>query len=147
METQVNPHSSEFVSAVRLTSGVHEVTLEAADSAAQEAARIGAAVFVLSTEGASTRAEFFDAVRTNLPLDPPLIGSRSWDALSDSLWGGIDSVDASAVVIIWKGASDLRRNASDEFEIAMAVLRDLTSSLGNWEDTDGEPKRVCVYVV
>src|SRR5207237_6274213 len=93
-----------------------------------------------------TRADFFEQVRGDLPLDPPLIGSQSWDALADSLWGGIDSADASVVAIIWKGASDLRRNAPEDFAIAMSVFRDLASSLAKWEDTDGEPKKVCVYV-
>jgi len=130
-----------------LIPGVHEVTSEEAASAVQEASSTGAMVFALSSEGASTRADFFDAVRASLPLDPPLIGSRTkWEALSDSLWGGIDELDSSVVVIIWTGASDLHRNAPDDFATAMAVLRDLTSSLGKWEDTAGEPKQVCVYV-
>jgi hypothetical protein len=146
METQVILHSSGSGSAMAFIPGVHEVSPEEAASASLAASSAGARVFAFSTEGASSRADFFSAVRANLPLDPPLIGSRSWDALSDSLWGGIDGLDASIVVITWAGASDLHQNAPEDFAIAMAVLRDLTSSLGKWEDTDGEPKQVCVYV-
>lgn len=146
METLVTLHSSGFVSMVALVPGVHEVTSEQAASAVVEASKVGARVFALSTERASSGADFFNAVRASLPLDPPLMGLRSWDALSDSLWGGIDRIDASIVVITWTGASDLRLNAPDDFAIAMNVLGDLASSLGRWDDTDGEPKQVCVYV-
>jgi hypothetical protein len=129
-----------------LVPGVHEVTPDVAASAVREASALGARVFVLSSEGASTRADFFDAVRASLPLDPPLFGSRSWDALEDSVWGGIDAFDESVIVITWTGASDLRRNAPDDFAIAMGVFRQLTSSLGSPEYTCGKPKQVCVYV-
>jgi hypothetical protein len=131
---------------VALRSGVHEVSAGVADAAAQEASRTGAQLFCVSRQETPSRAAFFDAVRAGLPLDPPLVGSKSWDALSDSLWGGLDALEASVVVITWTGASDLRRDAPEEFGIAMRVLRDLVTSLGSWEDTNGEPKQVCIYV-
>jgi Barstar (barnase inhibitor) len=87
---------------VTLIPGVHEVSAEDVHAAAVEGSNSGATVFVLSSEGASSRADFFDAVRTGLRLDPPLIGSKSWDAFSDSLWSGIDGVDSSVVVITWR---------------------------------------------
>jgi hypothetical protein len=37
--------------------------------------------------GIADRAGFFTAIKSVMPLDPPLMGGRSWDALSDSLWG------------------------------------------------------------
>jgi hypothetical protein len=129
-----------------LNPGVHEVNTAELESAVVEASTTGAPVFALSTGGSSTRADFFDAVRASLPLDPPLIGSKSWDALSDSIWGGIDGIDAPVLLITWTGAADLRRTAPEEFAVAMSVLRNLSASLGKWEDTDGEPKQVCVYV-
>ncbi len=140
MEMTVNPHSSGYGNEMTLVRGVHEVSAAEIESAVQVALTMRAATFSLSTKGASTRADFFDAVRASLPLDPPLVGSKSWDALSDSLWGGIDGVDTSIVLITWTGAADLQRASPDDFDTAMAVLRDLTSSLGNWEDTAGEPK-------
>jgi hypothetical protein len=130
----------------RLIPGVHEVTSEELAAASAGAASTGATVLSLSSEGASTRADFFDAVRESLPLNPPLMSSRSWDALSDSLWEGIYRLDAPVVAILWTGASDLRRNAPDDFAIAIAVLRDMASSLGNENDTNGEPRQVCIYV-
>jgi Barstar (barnase inhibitor) len=142
----VTPISFGYGNAMTLLPGINEVTPEEADAAKDEAIRTGASVFVISTAGAANRADVFDRVRASLPLDPPLVGSKSWDALADSLWGGVDSLDASVVVIIWSGASDLRRNAPEDFMIATTIFRDVASSLGKWVDTDGEPKQVCVYL-
>lgn len=129
-----------------LTAGVHEVTGVGADLAAAEAEAAGARVFELVTTDASDRADFFDAVRAALPLDPPLTQSTNWNALADSLWNGIDSLDDQTIVITWRGAADLRVRSPRDFAMAMAVLGDVASSLGSWEHTNGEPKEVCVYV-
>jgi barstar (barnase inhibitor) len=110
------------------------------------ASTIGAAMFSLSTRGAATRADFFDAVRASLPLNPPVVGSEVWDALSDSLWEGIYEVDAPTVLITWTGAADLQRASPEGYAIAMEVFRDLVSTLGNEKYTVGKPKQVCVYV-
>jgi hypothetical protein len=44
---------------------------------------------------------FFEAMKALLPLDPPLVGNRSWDALSDSLWSGLDQLAADNIAIVW----------------------------------------------
>ncbi len=102
-------------------------------------------MFSLSTRGAATRADFFDVVRASLPLDPPQIG-KSWDALLDSVWGGMYEVGASIVLITWTGAADLQRASPEDYAIAMEVFRDLVSTLGNEKYTVGKPKQVCVYI-
>jgi hypothetical protein len=104
-----------------------------------------AQLLILTTAGADSQAAFFDAVRRELPLDPPLVGSRSWDALSDSLWGGLDLLEAGVVVILWRGAADFQRAAPTEFGMAVTVLQDVTESLASVESTDGRPKKVCIY--
>ena len=106
----------------------------------------GAAVFDLVTAGGSIRQAFFDAVGGALPLDPPLVGSRSWDALSDSVWGGLDSLDTRAIVITWRDASTFKDVAPWEFEIASSILHDLVKRLASWEATYGEPKQVSVLL-
>ncbi|WP_211272879.1 hypothetical protein, partial [Kitasatospora setae] len=45
--------------------------------------------YPVDTTGVATRAALFDAIRHALPLDPPLLGHHSWDALEDSLFGGL----------------------------------------------------------
>lgn len=139
-------HLSGFDSEMALVPGVHAVSVADIEAAVRVASTMGAAIFAFSTQGASTRADFFDAVRASLPLDPPLVGSRSWDALSDSLWGGIEALDASIVLITWTGAADLQKATPYDYDTAISVLWDLTSSLGHQEEAASEPKLVSVYV-
>ncbi len=142
----MTPHSSESENQMALVPGVHEVSEADLASAARVASTVGAAIFSLSTTGAATKADFFDAVRASLPLNPPVVSSRSWEALSDSLWEGLYEAGAALIVITWTGAADLRSASPADYDIAIEVLRDVVSSLGNEKSTVGKPKQVCVYV-
>ncbi|MBA9007219.1 barstar family protein [Thermomonospora cellulosilytica] len=104
-------------------------------------------VYSISTAGRSDRRGFFDAVRESLPLDPPLAGSRSWDALADSLWGGINSLGGPSVLIIWRGSAGFRELSPDEYGMACDVLNDVAESLGDPAATAGDPKNVTVFIV
>jgi len=72
-----------------LTAGFHEVPCRDIPGVLDEATRQGVAVFTLSTAGRTDQEAFFAAVRETLPLDPPLGLRTVWDALSDSIWGGL----------------------------------------------------------
>jgi hypothetical protein len=103
-------------------------------------------VFVLP-HGISDRASFFGGVRTACPLDPPLIGDRVWDALSDSLWSGLDAVDDGKIAIIWPDSTLMARLAPEEFSIAQDILADITESLADNKATVGHPKQVAVLLL
>ncbi|MGC5033948.1 barstar family protein [Micromonospora sp. DT229] len=104
------------------------------------------AVFVILTGGREGREAFFDTVRATLPLDPPLQSSRSWDALSDSLWEGLIQLDSDGIVIAWSDAADFKDVSPTEYETALAVLGDVVESIGDSVGTCGRPKMVSVYV-
>ncbi|MEM9067995.1 MAG: barstar family protein [Myxococcota bacterium] len=77
-------------------------------------------------EDPQTKGEFFDEVKRLFDLDPPLVGWDSWDALSDSLWGGLDRMEAPLVALIWRGGA--KTNAAYA-ELGRAVLRDVSENL------------------
>lgn len=54
----------------------------------------------------TTKERFFEAVNASLPLDPPHV-SHDWDALDDSLFGGLLGLNNPAVDIIWPFANDV----------------------------------------
>lgn len=112
----------------------------------RQAERAGYAIFVLPSEGISDRASLFDAVRATFPLDPPLIGSRSWDALSDSLWEGLHEHHARRILILWPSTRAIATAASADFEMALNVLEDVASSLADPRATRDSPKEVAVLV-
>ncbi|EOD58969.1 barstar family protein [Amycolatopsis vancoresmycina] len=118
----------------------------AIDEVLEEATASGAATYVLSVPEPADRAAFFDAVRTTFPLDPPLIGSRSWDALSDSLWEGLRTLDAPRVVIVWRDAEIMSKTHPDDYQTAVAVLEDITATLADAKAAIGSTKIVTVYI-
>jgi hypothetical protein len=103
-------------------------------------------VFVISTAGRFGREAFFDSVRAALPLDPPLESSRSWEALSDSLWEGVRSLESNSAVIVWPDASEFREHNPKDYEIALSILTDLVESISDSVATGGRPKMVSVYL-
>ena len=132
---------------MELLTGVHRATPIEAEEVRRRAAEIGAPIYLLSTLGASSRADLFNRVRESLPLDPPVVGNTVIDALSDSLWGGLYSAGRETVVVIWEGSSDLAKNAPKEFEITLEMFRDIASTVAQPKYTGGQPKSVCVYLV
>nr|WP_238153914.1 barstar family protein [Streptomyces xinghaiensis] len=89
---------------------------------------------------------FFDAVRRTLPLDPPLAGWRSWDALADSLWEGIHVLERDRVVLLWPDAASFAEASPEEFRTAVDVVTDVAESLSEEKPTVGRPTDLCVYI-
>jgi hypothetical protein len=109
-----------------------------------DAERAGFTVFVLPD--VVDRASFFDAVRATFPLDPPLLGNRSWDALEDSLWEGLYTHPAHRIAILWPSTRAMETAASAELEIALEVLAHVAQSLADPRFTCGAPKEVAILV-
>jgi Barstar (barnase inhibitor) len=131
---------------MNIEKGYFDVDASTAEQIATWCNSNGGRVFRLSGAG-STKGEFFNAVRESLPLDPPLHSNRSWDALADSLWSGLDKIDENSIVILWLAASQLEKYAPDDFAIASSILKDLPESLANPALTIGPTKRLVVLRV
>lgn len=54
----------------------------------------------------NTKERFFEAANASLPLDPPNV-LHDWDALQDSLFGGLLRSGARFVDIVWPFANDV----------------------------------------
>lgn len=111
-----------------------------------EATRQGFTTFVLPGSGVVDSSSFFDAVRGSLPLDPPLLGSFSWDALSDSLWEGLYQHPSRRLAIIWPGAGEMEAQAPSDFELALNVLNDVANLLADKRATVGATKQLSIVV-
>lgn len=115
------------------------------DYVADEARRAGLRVYKLNTGDGGGREAFFEAVAT-LPLDPPVRSSRSWDALADSIWEGLRRLSDHRIAIIWLDATDFRRLAEVDFEVANFILRDLSESLADPRMTCKASKKVSIFI-
>lgn len=88
---------------------------------------LGWSVFELI--GVETAQAFFHAAMQALPMDPAISGRVNWNALSDSLFGGIDASIKKRVAIVWHGADLLLETDPESFSIAQIVLADVSDCL------------------
>ena len=131
---------------VEIKQGLRRIEALDVEATRRDAELAGYTTFVLPESGIVDRASFFDAVRATFPLDPPLMGSRSWDALSDCLWEGLYAHAARRIAILWPSTRVMANSASDDFEIALNVLADVANSLADPLVTRDNPKEVAVLV-
>jgi hypothetical protein len=131
---------------MELKTGLHHVSATDLDEIVRGARLGGWTLFELDGRQICDRPSFFDSIRDSLPTDPPLSSNRSWDALSDSLWGGLDVHPAMRILIVWRDAHRMAAAAAADQAMALEMLEELALSLGRPEDTDGRPKMVCVLV-
>ena len=104
----------------------------------------GLDLYHISTPTGSNVSEFFDSVRSTLPLDPPLV-SNNWDAFIDSLDSGVADLESPGAVIIWADAHNLSRVLPDDSRVAMACLARVTEHVADSDQTS-RPKILSVFV-
>jgi barstar (barnase inhibitor) len=104
----------------------------------------GYRVYLLETGSSADREAFFSAVREVLPLDPPMVSSRSWEALSDSLWEGLVELAESQVVITWPDAYKMKSTSPRDYKMAISVLGDVVGYLREPRSV-GNPVILAIY--
>jgi hypothetical protein len=126
--------------------GVYELRPADLETAASAEARAGATVFRLPS-GITSKAGFFDGICGSLPLDPPLMRVTDvWDALHDSLSGGLMEVDEPRIVIVWHDSETLIQADPDAGRIALEILSELPRTLCDADLTAGCTKEVVVLL-
>ncbi|KAB1587793.1 barstar family protein [Burkholderia cepacia] len=95
--------------------------------------------------GIASIDQFYDAIRSNCPLAPPLHSNRSWDALADSLWSGLDELEDEKIAIFWPNSDRMKKAESDAFAIATDILADLCASLADQNRTASGTKALVVF--
>ena len=102
-------------------------------------------VYVIDGAPASGAA-LHEAVRASLPQDPPLGPTPHWDALLDSVWGGIGALGEKRVAIVWLGSSQLERGDPDAYRIAKEILTDIVFGLADPKFSAGDTTRLLVFL-
>lgn len=70
--------------------------------------------------------------------------NRSWDALADSLWGGLHGLADQKIVVAWTDAFLMKLHSPQEFSVAIQILSELTESFSSPEVTAGATKELLV---
>ena len=101
--------------------GVHWLSTDRLDAEIGTLGAGNAAIFELPT-GIGSADEFFEQCCARLPMDPPFEKyhrqpsgrlERHWDALDDSLSGGLATVAEDTVIIVWRDPGTLAAQDAD----------------------------------
>lgn len=102
---------------------------------------------VFSLGLASDAPSFFAQAKKVFPLDPPISGRVHWDALSDSLWGGLDACNAPKIALVIRDMTEFRDSNRQEYEVALSCLIDAASEVEAEKKSEGYNNAEIVVVV
>ena len=123
--------------------GLYVTDSDEAKRIAEECVR-GDWLVVFLPAGIASKEQFFDAIRSTCPLDPPLCSNRSWDALADSLSSGLDEIEHERIAIFWPNSDCLSAVEPEAFAIATDILIDLCVARADPDVTGSRAKTLLV---
>lgn len=104
--------------------GVHIRTSVPVDVLMAALADAGWPVFVIGGAPRSAR-EFIAAVSEAIPTDPLLGRNEGWDALSDSVFGGLRTLPGERAAIVWPESTRLALSDHEAYRTACEIFRHL----------------------
>ncbi|MEM1416330.1 MAG: hypothetical protein AAGH15_15585 [Myxococcota bacterium] len=134
---------------IPLQHGIHIVTRTASEVASRKrvAEAEGWRVYTL-VPTIRTADDVFAAVGRSLPLNPPPpeqpSPARSWDAMSDSLFGGFDGLVTDRVLLHFPGLGE--HTEAYAYRMTREVLADVSETLSSDDFTQGNPTELCVWL-
>ncbi|HUS34643.1 MAG TPA: hypothetical protein VM680_04750 [Verrucomicrobiae bacterium] len=130
-----DPHET-----IEFNSGLNNVSAFDVEALRAQLEQCGYAVFVLPAN-LDTRRAIFEAIRSTLPLDPPL-QNEIWDALSDSLFYGLLDHPSQRLAILWPSTRSPSPTA--DVTAALEILSDVALGLLDSQTTRGKPKHLAI---
>ncbi|ACX86914.1 barstar family protein [Pectobacterium parmentieri] len=73
--------------------------------------------------------DVFDEIKASLPLDPPLYSLCNFDAFSDSLFGGLDSLGEHKICVFLVDLKNALKNDDENYSVILDILSDNVSYL------------------
>jgi hypothetical protein len=102
-------------------------------------------LFVLP-DGMSSKEQFIRGMQMALPLDPPIC-PINWDAVSDSIWGGLEFLAEAKILIVWPNSSLMRASVPGDADIAVDILAALPGDFADPVPTAGSVKEIAVILI
>ncbi|MEI7410016.1 barstar family protein [Pectobacterium aroidearum] len=84
--------------------------------------------------------DVFDEIKISLPLDPPLYSRCNFDAFSDSMFSGLDSLENDKVCVFLVDIKKALRDDSKNYNILLDIFSDNLSYL------EAEGKEVVLFI-
>jgi len=122
--------------------------IEEKDSGDAQRRLVDAGWRVLLFQAGCSERSFFEAAKKAFPMDPPLVGARgpNWDALADSLFGGVVLTESS-LAIIWTDGRELQGANRRAFEVAVGVFEQVVENILNEARCGRSQTRMRVLIV
>lgn len=104
-------------------------------------------LFELNGEEIQNAESLFQQIAGSFPQDPPLSGNCNWDALADSLFGGLDQLGETRVAFIWTHADNMLHSGLDDLLTAVICFDQIASVVATTEAGLSEPVKLLVFLV
>jgi len=104
----------------------------------------GFTFFELNGQAVHDKASFISEVKRVLPLDPALVAG-SWPAFEDSLWEGLNNLDAPKVAILWHNCDKMLAHGLVTLLFAVDCFTSVSRSLASVKS--GAAKRLDLLIV
>lgn len=131
---------------MEFSAGVHVLEAEGARAVLGALSADGARVFEVDTGGLTDKASIIRAFGEVVPLDPPPVYARSWDAFDDSLWEGLRLLGQERIALAVYGEFWVNEPFG-AVQDALDVLGHVVKLLGDERATVGAPVALCVFLV
>ena len=110
----------------------------------------GFRLFVM--DAPASPSDFFLRATTNFPLNPPINGFGSgeginWDALTDSIWGGLDACPETKIALVVRDIRALRDTDEAGFSDAIESMLDPAVQVSESKFNDEHVTSVILVVV
>jgi hypothetical protein len=88
----------------------------------------GGTVFCIRIEGCESLFDLASILSGAVPVDPPIFG-RSWDALSDSIFGGLAQSGLRNALLVFSDLGELRKLGAEQLSIFVEILGSVIDQL------------------
>lgn len=89
----------------------------------------GYTVYLVDLKRSTEISDLFLAIKSIVPLDPPLVKNGNFDALSDSLFGGVSTEENLNICLVFEQLSLFKKINKFTYDIMMEILNDNLSYL------------------
>jgi hypothetical protein len=107
----------------------------------------GFRIFELDGASIGDKISLFVKAGEHLPHENGLIARNSWDALIDTLWGGLAELNAERVAFIWTHAEKMLEHSLTDMLIANDCFQHLASEVATTEHGFPHPMLLKIFLV
>lgn len=104
-------------------------------------------IFELDGETVKDKASFFTKAGEQLPHEPGLVAQSSWDAMVDTIGGGLAKLGDKRVAFVWTKAEKMIERGLPDLLIAVDCFQQLSSDVATTKHGFPHPMLLRIFLV